>query len=158
MADALSTAGITLNYAVETVAGTRPTSGYTKIPQVKSLPDQNQEPSTHQTTPLEARRYHTYIPALQDPGGAMSHLANLNNEFFDAWEEMCDAYDTAASAGMSMWMMVDIPGLSKNWYYPAIPTRIAFGGAEVDSVLEINGYLTPSGEALWAEKPADATP
>lgn len=158
MADALSTAGITLQYAVETVAGVRPTEGYTEIPQVKSLPDQNQEPSTHQTTPLSATKQHSYIPALQDPGGAMAHLANLNNEFFDAWEAMCDEYETASATGLKMWFMVLVPGLAKAWYYPAIPTRVAFGGAEVDSVLEINGYLTSSGDPLWAEKPTDVTP
>lgn len=153
MADAVSTAGMNLMYAVETAAGTRPTSGYIVIPQIKSLPDQNQEPSTHQTTPLSATKNHTYIPALQDPGGAMEYLANLNDEFYEAWEDLCDAYDTAATSGLKVWFMVDIPGLQRNWYFPAIPTRLAFGGAEVDAVLEINGYLTPSGDGLWGEKP-----
>lgn len=34
----LSTAGITLNYAVESVADTRPVEGYTKVPEIKSIP------------------------------------------------------------------------------------------------------------------------
>lgn len=158
MADALSTAGITLNYAVETVAGTYPTSGYTMIPQVKSIPSHDEEPSTHQTTPLEETEQHREIPALRAASGAMSHLANLNNEFFDAWEALCDAYDTGASTGMATWFVVLIPGFKKAWYFQAIPTRLAFAGAEVDSVLEINGYLTKSGRSFWAEKPTDVTP
>ena len=41
----LSTAGMTLQYAVETSAGTRPTTGYTKIPEVKSMPSFNLKPT-----------------------------------------------------------------------------------------------------------------
>ena len=32
---AMSTAGVTVNYAVEATAGTRPTTGYIKIPSIK---------------------------------------------------------------------------------------------------------------------------
>lgn len=155
--DALSTAGITLNYAVEESAGIRPTAGYIAIPQVKSLPDMNQEPNTHQSTPLSARNNHTYIPALSDPGGAMSHLANLNDEFMDAWDTLIETYTTANAEGRSVWFMVLVPGLTKAWYFEAIPSPLRFSGAEVDSVLEINGYLTPSGDAIWGDKPTDVT-
>lgn len=34
----LSTAGMTLQYAVESEAGTRPTTGYTEIPEVNLCP------------------------------------------------------------------------------------------------------------------------
>lgn len=50
----LSTAGMTLQYAVETSAGTRPTTGYTKIPEVKSMPSFN--PSPTPLTPPPWRR------------------------------------------------------------------------------------------------------
>ena len=53
MAIELSTAGILLGYAIETVAGTKP-SAFTQIKGAKSLPDMNPEPSTLETTPLEA--------------------------------------------------------------------------------------------------------
>lgn len=56
MAIELSTAGILLGYAIETVAGTKP-SAFTQIKGAKSLPDMNPEPSTLETTPLEATEW-----------------------------------------------------------------------------------------------------
>lgn len=57
----LSTAGMTLQYAVETSAGTRPTTGYTKIPEVKSMPSFNPSPNTIDSTTLEETEYMTYV-------------------------------------------------------------------------------------------------
>lgn len=157
MANALTTAGITLNWAVEQTKGTRPTTGYKMIPQCTALPDQNQAPNTHQSTPLEETEFHRYVPALRDPGGAISITANLNNEFMAAWEELVEAYDTAKLTDLAVWMCVYIPGLNKSWYYEAIPSPLAFGGAEVDGVLQLSSYLTPSGKNVWATPPTDMT-
>lgn len=46
---AMSTAGVTVNYAVEATAGTRPTTGYIKIPSIKSVPEMNPSPETLET-------------------------------------------------------------------------------------------------------------
>lgn len=51
MANEFSTAGITLKYAVAT-GTTRPTSGYTTIPSIKSMPEFNPEPSSLEVTDL----------------------------------------------------------------------------------------------------------
>ena len=52
MANELSTAGVTVQYCVETTAGTKPTSGYTAIPNIKAIPDLNPEPSSLEVTDL----------------------------------------------------------------------------------------------------------
>ena len=52
MALEISTAGIQLRYAVETTAGTRPTTSYQVVPNIKSTPDFNPEPSTLEVTDL----------------------------------------------------------------------------------------------------------
>lgn len=51
MANEISTAGIQIGYAVETTAGTRP-STFTNIPNVKTIGDMNPEPSTYEVTDL----------------------------------------------------------------------------------------------------------
>ena len=53
MSQRFSTAGMRLYYAVESTAGTMPTSGLTKIPEVKSIPSFNPAPETIQSTTLE---------------------------------------------------------------------------------------------------------
>ena len=50
MGQAVNTLGMRLMYAVETVAGERPTSGYTNIPDVKASPDFGSDPDQIETT------------------------------------------------------------------------------------------------------------
>ena len=66
MSQRLSTAGMTLQYAVETSAGTRPTTGYIKIPEVKSMPSFNPSPNPIDSTTLEETEYMTYVQGLKD--------------------------------------------------------------------------------------------
>ena len=60
----LSTAGIMVGYAIETVAGTKP-SAFTNIPNPKSIPDTNPEPSTYDSTSLNATEWKTYVEGLR---------------------------------------------------------------------------------------------
>ena len=53
MALEFNTIGVKLKYAVETSAGTRPTSGYTQIPDIKSTPAIDINPNKIEVTNLE---------------------------------------------------------------------------------------------------------
>ena len=53
MSERFSTAGMWLAYASEATAGTRPTSGYIKISEIKSIPSFNPSPETIESTTLE---------------------------------------------------------------------------------------------------------
>jgi len=53
MSQRFSTAGMRLYYATESSAGSRPTSGLQKIPEIKSIPNFNPAPETIQSTTLE---------------------------------------------------------------------------------------------------------
>ena len=46
----LSTAGVKLLYAAEATAGTRPTTGYKEISEIKSIPELNPEPTCNVLT------------------------------------------------------------------------------------------------------------
>ena len=52
MSQRYSTAGMYLCYAVETSKGVRPTSGYTIIPEIKTMPSFNPSPETIDSTTL----------------------------------------------------------------------------------------------------------
>ena len=80
MGVAINTAGVTVGYAVEATAGTRPTTGYTVIPDIKSVPELNPSPETLESTNLMETEYKTYIEGLKDLGGALSFTANLTKE------------------------------------------------------------------------------
>lgn len=119
----LSTAGVTLWYAAETAAGTRPTTGYEKISEIKSIPELNPEPDNLETTTLEETEWKTYIPGLKDIGGALSFTANLTEVSMTEWEGVVDAYDTAAADNKATWFCIVIPGLTKALYFTGSPLR-----------------------------------
>lgn len=152
----LSTAGVKLCYAVEGADGGRPTSGYTAIPGIKSIPDFNPEPSSLETTTLDETEYKTYIPGLKDPGGALAFGANNTEAFHTAWGALVTAADEAATSGKSIWFAVVIPGLTKAFYFAGTPSDLGLAAIEVDSVLEIEPYITPSKVDAWQTKPTDA--
>ena len=106
----LSTAGVTLLYAAEATAGTRPTTGYEKISEIKSIPELNPEPDNLETTTLEETEWKTYVPGLKDIGGALSFTANLTEASMTEWEGVVDAYDTAAAENKATWFCIVIPG------------------------------------------------
>ena len=72
-----------------------PTTGFTAVPGIKAIPDLNPEPSSLETTTLEALEWKTYIPGLKDPGGALAFTANNTEEFQTAWEALIEAAETA---------------------------------------------------------------
>lgn len=150
----LSTAGITLNYAIETIAGTRPTSGYIEVPEVAEIPEMSPVPGTIDVTPLSAQKYKIYIPDLMDMGGALSFNANFSQPELDIWNKtIVPAYETGIATGKAMWFCVIIPGMDDAFYFTGVPTKIGFGGAAVSAALRTNLPITPSNEPDWYEKP-----
>ena len=152
MGIALSTAGVTIGYAVEAEAGKRPTTGYTKIPDVKEVPEMNPEPETLETTTLEATEYKTYIEGLKDLGGALSFLANYTTELETVWDALVEAYKTAKADGKATWFEVKHPGLTKSVFFTGQPSAMGLPAMSVGSVLETNLYITPTNAPIWETK------
>ncbi len=149
----LSTAGVTLNWAIEPTPGTMPTTGFKEVPEVKSIPELNPEPDNLESTTLKETEWKTYVPGLKDPGGALSFTANLTQLSMEEWEDMVDQYETAAAANKGMWFAIIVPGLTKALLFKGAPSPMGMPGMEVSSILEINLYITPTGAPSWQAKP-----
>lgn len=152
MAHELSTIGCGLKYAVETTAGTRPTTGYTAITGVKSEPATADAPNNLQVTDL-SDKYHRYVPGVQDVGGGVrEYLFNDTADNRTAWETMVTAYTTgaAASPALATWFEETFPGNLDSFYYSGIPSDWASNERTVDSVLEATGYVTVNEVAGFA--------
>lgn len=148
MALEISTAGILLKYAAEATAGTRPTTGYTTVPNIKSTPDFNPEPSTLEVTDLSDLVWKRFIPGLKDPGGALSFNANLTSAFKTAWETLVSAYTTALASSKAVWFEILVPTVG-SFYFAGIPSELGINGYEVDAVAEISVYITPNQIHGW---------
>lgn len=156
MGIAISTAGVTFGYAVETVAGTMPTAGYTVIPDIKEIPEMNPEPETLESTTLAETEYKTYIEGLKDLGGALSFLANYTTELEDVWAELVEDYKTAATEGKATWFEVKHPKLEKSVYFTGQPSAMGLPAMAVNNILETNLYITPTNAPVWETKSRDA--
>ena len=153
MAIELSSAGVSLQYAVETSAGVRPTSGYKKITGIKSTPDLNPEASSLDVTDLSDTEWKRYIGGLKDPGGALAFGANNTEDFQTDWSGLVEEYNTAKETGLGMWFAIVVPGLTKAFYMSVEPQPLGLSAIEVDSVLEIEAYASPKKIAGWETKP-----
>lgn len=156
MALELSSAGVSVNWAVETTADVMPTtaSAYTKINGIKATPDLNPENSALDCTDLSDLEYRRYIAGLKDVGGVIPFTANNTQTFQDDWAALCDAYDTAAADNKGMWFAIIIPGLTKAFYVRVQPQPLGLSAVEVDTVLEIEAYVAPQKIAGWLAKPS----
>lgn len=149
---ALSTAGVKLWYAVEATADTRPTTGYTHIPDIKEVPDFNPEPETHEATDLEETEYKFYVAGLKDVGGALGFTANFTEKLQTEWEGIVEAYKAAAESGKRMWFQISHPKLPKALFFPGEPAAMGLPGMGVNGVMETTVYITPVAGPQWETK------
>ena len=149
---AMSTAGVTINYAIEATAGTRPTTGYTTIPNIKGVPEMNPSPETLETTDLSQTEFKTYVEGLKDLGGALAFLANFTIDLEVAWTKLVDAYKTAKVDGKAIWFEIKHPELDKAVFFTGQPSAMGLPAMAVNAVLETNLYITPTNAPTWQTK------
>lgn len=148
MALEISTAGVLLKYKEEQTAGTRPTTGYTTIPNIKETPDLNPEPNSLEVTDLSDTIWKRYILGLRDPGGALSFTANLTSGFKTAWASLITAYTTAKASSKAVWFEIMVPTIG-SFYFAGIPSDLGLNSMSVDSVAEITVYIAPNKIHGW---------
>lgn len=153
MSERFSTAGMWLGYAAEATAGTRPESGYTKIPEVKSMPSFNPAPETIESTTLEETEYKTYVKGLKDLGGALEYGANMTDDLATAWQTLLTTFNTTVDAGKKVWFCVVHPHLAQAVFFTGDPSSIGLNEAAVGGMAETTLYITPTGAPIMANKP-----
>lgn len=153
MSERFSTAGMYLAYAAETTKDTRPTTGYIKIPEVKSIPSFNPAPETIDSTTLEETEYRTYVKGLKDLGGALEFGANLTDDLATDWATLISTFDTTVLAGKKVWFVIAHPKLAEATFFTGDPSGIGINEASVGSMAETTLYITPTGSPVRAEKP-----
>lgn len=146
---AISSAGIKVMYAVETTAGTMPTSGAKVIPDIKEIPDFNVEPEKLETTTLENTEYKTFIPGLKDLSNASGYGANFTQTLLDFWDELYEAFETAKADNKKVWFFIVVPGWTKCCAFTGEPSKMGLPGVGTNAVFETTAYITPTGEPKW---------
>ena len=149
----VSSIGCKVMYAVESVAGTRPTTGFTLIPNITTAPAFDMTPETLNASDL-GDDVTQYIAGRRDPGGDAAFTANLTADFLTAWETLVSAAETAEAAGRRVWFEYQTPNFAKSYFWSGMPVALGHGGLEQNSVQTIQAHVVPNGNQVWAEKSA----
>ena len=152
MALEIASAGAKIQYAVETVSGTRPTTGYTAISNVKTIGALDATPATYDVTDLSDLEFKRSIPGLKDVGGDVPLTANLTQAFLTAWGALVDAAEAGAENDQSTWFEIVIPKLNKSYYFKGIPVPLGLNEIATDTALEATSHITPNEIVGWADK------
>ena len=148
MALEFNTIGVTVKYCVETTIGTRPTSGYTKIPNIKGTPAIDMNPAKIQCTDLEDS-YHRYVDGVKDVGDDFPFTANLTAALRTAWEALITAATTARAAGKAVWFEINIPNFG-SFFFAGFPQELGVNEMGVDSVIESTLHVVPNQIVGWS--------
>ena len=146
-----STAGIKLKYVIEATAGTRPTSGYTELLNIVSLPSLNAEPSTLDVTDLSELEYKQSIPGLKDAGN-FAIKCNLTQAVIEAWNTLVSSTTEASGGRKRAWFEIVMPaasGYTNSFFFAGYPVKAGFPGADVDQPFQGEVSVTVASVAGW---------
>jgi hypothetical protein len=147
---AQNTAGIKLKYAVEATAGVRPTTGFVYLTGITEIPEIGGQPDALESTTLDNLEYKTYIDGLKDLGGALGFTANDTPALRTAMDTLISAQATALAAGKATWFGVEVPDpIDETMFFTGKASKLGFGGASINGVLQTTIYVTPTGEPDW---------
>lgn len=157
MAVGNSTLGMTLSYAAEATAGTRPTtaSAYTQIMGIRNIPSIGEEASAIDVTPLEELNFEQFVAGLKSTGGTIAFTANNTNAFQTAWATLVTAFQTAQAADKDVWFCIQHPNLDNAFYFTGEPVSLGLSSADVNSALNATANVIAGKVEGWDTKPSN---
>lgn len=147
MALEFNTIGVKLGYVIGS-GTTRPTSGYTNIPDLKTIPGIELSPSKLEVTNL-VDKYRRFITGVLDAGDSIDITANLTASLKSVWSALVTSATSAWGSGNSTWFEISIPGFD-SFFFAGIPTEMGFNEMGVDAVAEASLHIIPNQIAGWA--------
>lgn len=161
MAGEISSAGISIKYAAESTAGTRPTTGYkTKVATsgvldiadyVTGISGLTADFEQYDVTPLAETRRHRFVKGLQGNDGSFSLSCNINPTSRADWNAIVAEYE-ALTGGKGMWFEFTLPGDTQSVFFRCIPCEMGFPDVEAAQAVQGAIQLIENEYAGWATK------
>lgn len=117
----LSTLGITMGYAVETTAGSKP-SAFSALDRINSIGGIAMDVEKIDASALEDTST-KYVAGRADTSGTWDIGVNFTDETVEQWEDLISAYNTAAASGLQLWLEVQVPNQSDAFFVIAQPPQ-----------------------------------
>ena len=147
MALEFNTIGVKVKYATESSAGTRPTTGYIQIPDIKSTPAIDINPNKVECTNLEDE-YRRFIDSVKDVGDSFDFTCNLTADLKTKWASCVSAAKTAWASSKATWFEISIPNFD-SFYFAGIPSELGVNEMGVDAVIESTLHVVPNQIGGW---------
>lgn len=147
MALEFNTIGVKLKYKTESSAGTMPTSSFVEIPNIKSTPAIDINPSKIECTDL-SDNYRRYLDGVRDIGDSFDFTANLTADLKTKWNSCVSAAKTAWASGKATWFEISIPNFD-SFYFAGIPSELGVNEMGVDAVIESTLHIVPNQIHGW---------
>lgn len=134
----ISSLGVKVGIAIETVAGTMPEGGYTQVPKVYELPDLDFTPDSIDTTTFDNLVYKSSMDGLKDTGGVLSMTANYTESGVKLW----DGQAGKEINGLGNWLVVYIPGVKTQYFIPIKVTPTGLPSIPLNDRISISYKFT----------------
>ena len=160
MAGEISSAGITIKFASESTAGTRPTTGYVektsgatlKIAEyVTGISGLTADYDQFDVTPLAETRRHRFIKGLQSNDGSLSLACNINPTSRTDWNAIVTEYQ-ALTGGKGMWFEFTLPGDTQSVFFRGEPCEMGFPDVESNQAVQGAVQIIENQYSGWASK------
>lgn len=148
----LSTVGAKVAYAVETTAGTRPTTGYVVIDGLIEAPDVDLSTDTLDASTL-ADTITRYIPGRQDPGAEKVFSAFNTKDFRDDWDTFVSAVQTGLAAGKETHIAYIVEGDTEAFFWTGVPLPLGHGGLGNNDTVKCSPKIICTGFTGYETKP-----
>lgn len=136
MALEILSVGAKVKYCWETTAGTRPTSGYTELPDVNEAPEQDMGVDVIDVSNI-SDLVTRYAAGRQDPGGDQVFTLNHTDAVIAAWNALVAAVPTNYAAGKRLWFEYVFPNATNSYYWAGWPVQLGTSGIaqnELDTI------------------------
>jgi hypothetical protein len=160
LAGEISSANITIKYAVEATANVRPTSGYAektsggtlKIAEyVTGISGLTADFDQYDVTPLAETRRHRYVKGLQSNDGNLSLSCNINPTSRNDWNAIVAEY-AALTGGKGMWFEFTLPGDTQSVFFRGEPCEMGFPDVEAAQAVQGAVQIIENQYSGWTSK------
>ena len=156
MALEITTVGAKVVYAWEATAGTRPTTGYTELPDVNEAPEFDLSLEVIDASNI-TDKITRYVPGRQDPGGDASFTLNHTNAVITAWKSLVTTAATNYAAGKRLWFAYVYPDAADSFYWAGRPVDLGSSGISQNSLSTIPAHCAVNEIHGWDTKPTITT-
>ena len=144
MAGEISSAGVQIYYAPETVVDTCPSSGFKQkatggtlniADYVTGISGLGADYDMLDVTPLSETSRHRFVKGLQNNDGSVEFNANINPTSRADWGKIVAEYE-ALTGGKSLWWEVILPGDTDGFFFRGEPLPMRFPDVEAGSAVQ----------------------